>query len=91
VLATITYRMENLRHPFDPNANDKGVYVWALVKVITPAHGETTETPVALFNLDSEARTFQGHVYAEKLDGKLVTINDDIRELCKMNMKRRKR
>lgn len=84
--ATITYRVGRIPHPYDDKRAAKGEYAWCLIKVITPVMGEVTEEPVAMFNLDSEARTFQGHVLASKLDGKLVTIDKDIRELCKQGI-----
>lgn len=77
--AKITYRVGRIYHPFNKaRANE---LVWCLIKVTKPELGESKEEAVALFNLDSEARTFQGHVYADGLDGQLVSIDRDVREL----------
>lgn len=84
--ATITYRMGEIPHPWDDKRATKGERVWCLIKVITPVMGAVLEQPVAIFDLGSEARMFQGHVLASKLDGKLVTIDRDVRELCKQGI-----
>jgi hypothetical protein len=81
--ASITYRVGRILHPWDKKMANNGEYAWCLIKVITPEMGRVTEEPVAIFNFDSEARMFQGHVYASKLDGKLVEIDKDVKELCK--------
>lgn len=54
---------------------------YCLVKMVVPTFGESTWEPVAIFNYDSEATTFQGHVFAEGLDKKLVEIDDGVRQL----------
>lgn len=84
--ATITYKLGRILHPWDARQYNKDVYVWCLIKVTTPEHGRRDEEPVAIFNLDSEARLFQGHVYAGKLDGKLVDIDKDVKELFRQGI-----
>jgi hypothetical protein len=80
VRAAITYSVENLPHPFDEKQRAQGIHAWCIVKNVQPAMGIATAEPVAYFNFDSEAKTFQGHVLAEGLDGRLVTIDRDMRE-----------
>ena len=71
--ATISYRMEHIPHPFDDKQRAAGVYAWCLVKWVTPELGESACEPVALFNLDSEAVMFQGHIASAGLN-KLIGI-----------------
>ena len=82
--ATITYKVDNVLYPWDEKRRQSGETVWCLVKVITPEYGRVIEDPVAIFNLDSEAKTFQGHIFAAKLEGDLVSIHPDIAKLCEM-------
>jgi hypothetical protein len=49
--------------------------------MVKPEHGPTTQEPVAIFNMDTEAMIFQGHVLAGGLDGSLVRLDSDAREL----------
>ena len=79
--ATIIYMMQNIPHPWDNKMCKAGIMCWCLVKITIPEIGNRTSEPVAMFNYDSEAETFQGHVYAMDLDEKLVTIDRDCREL----------
>lgn len=84
--ATVTYRVGFIPYPFDEKRRKAGDEIWALIKVVTPEMGKITEEPVAVFNLDSEARTFQGHVIASKLDGKLVDVDANVKELAKRGL-----
>jgi len=84
MIATIRYKMAYLPHPWNTGSRAEGEKAWCLVKVVKPEHGATTEEPVAIFNWDSEAETFQGHVYAAGLDGKLIDIDRDVRELFEL-------
>lgn len=80
--AKITYEMRRVPHPFDKKMRDNNIEAWCLFEVITPAAGPRIYgEPIAIFNLDSQAERFQGHVFAEDLDGKLVTIDRDYRAL----------
>lgn len=85
--AKIAYRMVYLPHPFDGTQRQRGVEAWCLVKVTRPEFGRETQEPVAIFNLDSEAETFQGHVHAAGLDGALVEINPELRHLFALRRK----
>ncbi len=87
--ATISYAMEFIPHPWDSEQRKRGVQAWCLVKTVKPEVGEKTWEPVAIFNLDSEANTFQGHVFATGLDGKLVSIHRDTRELFELRRSNR--
>jgi hypothetical protein len=80
--ATITYKIDKVPYPWNEDRRRAGETAWCLVKVTKPEYGRTDEEPVALFNLDSEAKIFQGHVFAAKLDGDLVSIHPSIAELC---------
>ena len=79
--ATITYEMRYEPHPWNDGLAKQGVRAWCLVKVTRPAIGPMSSEPVALFDRDSEAEVFQGHVLAESLDGQLLTIDPEVREL----------
>ena len=78
--ATITYRVECIPHPW-PTDKNRGIDAWCLVKIVTPEMGPSQTEAVAIFNFDSEAELFQAHILASDLDGKLVTIDKDVREL----------
>lgn len=78
--ATVTYKVSYEPHPWDEKLRAKGVQAWCLVQVITPEMGPKTFTPVALFNWDSDAERFQGHVLASGLNGKLVEIDPSQKE-----------
>lgn len=73
--ATISYHVQNLPHPWDESMRARRVTAWCLVRRTTPEYGETTSVPVAIFDRDSEALTFQGHVLAAGLDGALVHLD----------------
>ncbi len=85
--ATITYRVDFVPHPFDPRQADKGVRAWCLLRVTQPEAGPRMTAAVAIFNLDSEAEAFMGHVWASGLDGSLVSIASDTRELFEYRAK----
>jgi len=80
VNATITYEMVFVPHPWDCVLRAQGVRAWCLFKIVKPEVGPKTQEPVAIFNMDSEAMTFQGHIMAAGLDGKLVQVDEDVRE-----------
>ncbi len=86
--ATITYRVSYEPHPYDKKQRAQGVRAWALVRVTTPEAGPRTEDVVAIFNFDTEAERFMGHVFAEGLDGRLVIIDPEWRELFEDRRKR---
>jgi hypothetical protein len=85
--AKITYRVGSQPHPWDEKARAKGVTAMCLIKVITADFGPMREEPVAIFNWDSEAEMFMGHIFAAGLDGKLVTIDSDYRKLFEYRAK----
>lgn len=87
VNATITYEMAFIPHPWDNVQRAHGVRAWCLLKMVTPEHGPTTQEPVAIFNMDTEAMIFQGHVLAAGLDGKLCRLDSDARELFELQKK----
>lgn len=89
--ATITYEMAFVPHPWNQVRRAEGVKAWCLVRVTTPEHGPRTEETVAVFDMDSEAMTFQGHILAAGLDGKLVRLDDDVRELFELQKKATRR
>jgi hypothetical protein len=62
----------------------EGTKAWCLVEVVTPQAGPPTHNPVAIFNFDSDAERFQGQVFAEGLDGKLLSIDRDVRRMFAM-------
>lgn len=68
---------------------ENGTKAWCLVMVTTPEVGPKSAEPVAIFNWDSEAERFMGHVHAAALDGKLVTIDPTQRELFELMRGRR--
>lgn len=82
--ATITYRVEWHPHPWDAKQRARGVNAWCLVMVTTPEVGPKTVEPVAIFNFDSEAERFMGHVFASGLDGQLVSIDPNQKELFEL-------
>ena len=87
--ATVTYKMEFLPHPWNEKSRADGMKAWCLVKIVTPEHGARTSETVAIFNWDSEAETFQGHVYAAGLDGQLIELDPDVRDLFRLRGARR--
>lgn len=83
--ATITYKVDRVPHPWDKERRSTGEEAWCLVKVTTPEFGRVTEEPVAMFNVDSEAKMFQGYIHAS--GGKeLIGIDSNIEELCGKNL-----
>ena len=79
--ATIKYRIERILHPWSHVGQQREMYCWCIVKYIEPEHGNPIVEPVAMFNLDSEAETFQGHIYSLGLDKKLISIDPELKEL----------
>ncbi len=79
--AKITYKVSNIPYPWDEKRKKAGDMIYALVKRTVPEYGYPTEEPVAVFNYDSEARQFAAHVFMAGLDGKLVEMDDDLRQL----------
>lgn len=86
--ATITYQVKNLRHPWDERRANRGEHAWCLVKVTTPEYGLSTHEAVAIFNLDSEAEIFMGHIFAAGLNGNLVTIDEGMKDFFELMRKR---
>lgn len=86
--ATVTYQLQFIPHPWNEKSRKEGVSAWCLVRVMTPELGPRKEEPVAIFNLDSEAELFASHVFATKLDKKLVDIGRDFEQLCRLREKR---
>lgn len=78
--AKITYKVAECPHPWDKKRRAEGEKAWCLIKVTTPEFGQVLEDAVALFNWNHEATTFQGHVLAAGLNGKLVDIDKDVAE-----------
>jgi hypothetical protein len=91
VNAKVTYKMQYVPHPFDVKQRAEGVRAWTLFEVTTPPAGPSTAVPIALFNFDSEAERFMGHVFADGLDGKLLEIDPKVRGLFEMQAERRSR
>lgn len=79
--ATITYGVEFIPHPWNDKQREQGVKAWCIVEYMTPEQGPRTVTPVAIFDLDSAAERFQGHVFAEGLNKKLITIDPSYEEI----------
>jgi hypothetical protein len=73
--ATITYRVGRIPNPWNKERRAAGEETWCLIKVTTPDYGDILEDPVALFNLDSEAVAFQGHLIS--VDPKETTLKVD--------------
>lgn len=57
--AEITYQLRPWDNPF---GNKEIKSAWCLVKVTIAEYGDTRFEPVAVFNLDSQAQSFQGHL-----------------------------
>jgi hypothetical protein len=91
MIATITYRMDYVPHPWDAKRRKEGTKAWCLMKVVTAESGQTADyEAVAIFNFDSEAELFQGHVVLEHLDGKLLTVDRSIAELIELRTRVRR-
>jgi hypothetical protein len=86
--ARIRYRMSELPHPFNPKLAAQGITAWCLVEVVEPEIGSRTEGVVAIFDLDSRAMTFMGHVIAEGLNGRLIEVPNEIVELASIRHRR---
>jgi hypothetical protein len=82
--------MEYIPHPWNEKSRKKGIEAWCLVKRVKPEHGPVLAEPVAIFNYNSEAEIFMGHVFAEKLNGKLVSISDDMADMFEIQLKWRR-
>ena len=89
--AKITYAIRYVPHPYDKKQRAEGVHAWALLRVVTVAESfrPISEETVAIFNWDSEAEIFMTHVLSAGLDGKLVDVDPDFRELQKLRAKNR--
>lgn len=66
--AEIKYVMQFLPHPWDKKRREEGLKLWCLCKMVVPVSSridafEAVE-PLAIFNRDSEALTFQEHCMA---------------------------
>ena len=79
--ATITYKVANIEYPWNSERRGNGEKAWCLIKVTTPELGRVLEEPVAMFNVDSEATMFQGHIYTSGAK-ELIGIDPNIEELC---------
>ncbi len=78
--AKITYAMRFVPDPFDKK-NENRQSLWCLHEVTTPEYGEPTWKPIAIFNLDSEAERFMGNVFASGMDGILIDIAPNLRDV----------
>lgn len=87
--ARIEYRLENISHPWNEERRKQGMKAWCLMCRTIPELGPSTEEPVAIFNMDSDAERFAGHVFAEGLDGKLVSVGSDFRGLFQLTLRNR--
>ena len=78
--AKIVYEMAYGPNPF-ASLRKKGqiAELWVLWRTTIPEAGtDISQEPIAIFNLDSEARTFMAHIFAEGLCDKLVRIPKDL-------------
>jgi hypothetical protein len=74
--AKIVYEMCYGPNPF---VKDNPCDAWILWQAVIPEVGiDIHHEPVAIFNRDSDARTFMAHIWAEGLDGKLVKLPRDM-------------
>lgn len=83
MMAKIQYRVVNIHHPWDEKLASKGITAWCLVREIVQADAEHRVLdfkPIALFNLDSDAETFQRWL----CDGGQVEPHPDWKELVKL-------
>lgn len=91
MMACIKYTVEYILHPFDKKQAALGVKAWCLVKIVEPEIGTNmTWEPVAIFNYDSEASLFQGHVFASGTGDSVVKISRDCTELFTAMQRRSK-
>ena len=84
--AKIVYTLDRLPHPFNRKQREGGAYAWCLVKRVRPLVGRETKEPIAIFDFDSEAETFAGHIIATGLDGKLVKVDRDLAALLRQKL-----
>lgn len=76
--ARISYLMAYGPNPFSQHKPVEKA--WVLWRVTTPELGTSDHhEPVAVFNRDSDATEFQGHVVTEGLDGRLVRVDRQLR------------
>ena len=70
--AVLGYKFVYIPHPWDEAKRKKGVEVWCLIKEFRPEKKagpfSVSQTPIALFNFDSEALQLQRFVY----DGHII-------------------
>jgi hypothetical protein len=85
--AKILYRIEKMLHPWSHAGHERGMECWCIVKVTKPEYGNVVVEPVAMFNLDSEAETFQAHVLSTGLDEKLISIDPELKQLLVRGIK----
>lgn len=88
--AKISYKMSYQPDPFH-RAHLQDTELWVLWEVVTSELGETDTkvTPIATFNLDSEARRFQAHIFASGLDDKLISIDREMKRMLEAERSRR--
>lgn len=78
----LVYVLANIPHPWDEQQRKDGVKAWCLCRTMRTALREYTNyEPLAMFNLDSEARIFAEHVFLAGLNGSLVEIDRDLEKL----------
>ena len=87
--AKVTYELRFEPHPWNEERREKGAKAWCLVQRIEPEYGAVRVEAVAIFNLDSAAETFAGHVFGAELDKKLVDIGKDFRNLFLVQQRNR--
>lgn len=91
MMAKITYKVASIPHPWKSEMKQGCVNCWCLIKVTTPQHGSVTEEPVAIFNLDSEALTFQGHVMTQRgSPHPIIDIDPDVEHTYTLDARRKK-
>lgn len=87
--AKVTYEMSNQPHPWSEEKRKAGIKAWCLCRVTKTESGHRIGwEPVAIFNLDSEAETFQRHIFEGGFDGKLVDVDREIRQLFELQARR---
>jgi hypothetical protein len=89
VNAKVTYVLRFEPHPWNPDLRAKGIEAWCLVRRIEPEYGPMSTEAVAIFNFDSAAEVFAGHIFAAELDKKLVDIGEDFRNLFLVQQRNR--
>lgn len=85
--AKVTYELRYEVDPWDEKRRAAGLKCWCLVQVVTFELGVPRSEIVAVFERDSVAETFAGHVFATGLDQKLVDIGFIFRELFELRQR----